>query len=219
MQAICAPRLVGGARAEVVRRAQPLAPRAPDKTTCIADPVAASMHSGVARRVASAVGRPVDAPDGEAALKTLLKSSDAYLEEGRATVQLFESDKPKLLREGEAAPTSSSKTPSSALVFDAARDGNVVALAGLLETEANAFDADGLSVLHHAVDAEQLDPVLDAARRIAFLPVVHCGLGLRSSALLSPAAYWAAWADMLPTLVERAPELAEQVLQEPESGD
>ena len=69
------------------------------------------------------------------------------------------------------------------------------------------------------VDAEQLDPVLAAARRIAFLPVVHGGLGLRSSALLSPAAYWAAWADMLPTLVERVPDLAEQVLQELESGD
>ena len=69
------------------------------------------------------------------------------------------------------------------------------------------------------VDAEQIDPVLAAARRIAFLPVVHGGLGLRSSALLSPAAYWAAWADMLPTLVERVPELAEQVLQELESGD
>ena len=68
-------------------------------------------------------------------------------------------------------------------------------------------------------DAEQIDPVLAAARRIAFLPVVQGGLGLRSSALLSPAAYWAAWADMLPTLVERVPDLAEQVLQELESGD
>ena len=64
-----------------------------------------------------------------------------------------------------------------------------------------------------AVEAEQPDPILTAARRIAFLPVVHGGLGLRSSALLSPAAYWAAWADMLPTLVERVPDLAEQVLQ------
>ena len=70
-----------------------------------------------------------------------------------------------------------------------------------------------------AVEAEQPDPILTAARRIAFLPVVHGGLGLRSSALLSPAAYWAAWADMLPTLVERVPDLAEQVLQELESGD
>ena len=69
-----------------------------------------------------------------------------------------------------------------------------------------------------AVEAVQPDPILTAARRIAFLPVVHGGLGLRSSALLSPAAYWAAWADMLPTLAERVPDLAEQVLQELESG-
>ena len=62
------------------------------------------------------------------------------------------------------------------------------------------------------------DAVRDAARSIAFLPVVHGGLGLRSSTLLSPAAYWAAWADMLPTLAERVPDLAEQVLQELESG-
>ena len=63
------------------------------------------------------------------------------------------------------------------------------------------------------------DAVLDAARRIAFLPVVHGGLGLRSSSLLSPAAYWAAWADILPTIAERVPDLAERVTQELERGD
>ena len=41
---------------------------------------------------------------------------------------------------------------------------------------------------------------------------------MRSSELLSPAAYWAAWADVLPIIAERAPELGERVLQELESG-
>ena len=63
------------------------------------------------------------------------------------------------------------------------------------------------------------DPVSEAARRIAFLPVVHGGLGLRSSKLLSPAAYWAAWADILPIIAERAPALGARVVQELESEE
>ena len=54
---------------------------------------------------------------------------------------------------------------------------------------------------------EPADPILAAARRIAFLPVVRGGLGLRSMSLLSPAAYWAAWADVLPIITERVPAL------------
>ena len=57
------------------------------------------------------------------------------------------------------------------------------------------------------------------ARKIAFLPIVHGGLGLRSSALLSPAAHWAAWADVLPIIAERAPELGARVLQELEAEE
>ena len=66
---------------------------------------------------------------------------------------------------------------------------------------------------------EPPDPVLEAARQIAFLPVVHGGLGLRSMSLLSPAAYWAAWADILPIIVERVPALADRVLPELERRD
>ena len=42
---------------------------------------------------------------------------------------------------------------------------------------------------------------------------------MRSSTLLSPAAYWAAWADILPIIAERVPELAERVLAELERRD
>ena len=61
------------------------------------------------------------------------------------------------------------------------------------------------------------DCVLDAARQIAFLPVVHGGLGLRFTSLLSPAAYWAAWADILPIIAERRPELGQRILAELEN--
>ena len=37
---------------------------------------------------------------------------------------------------------------------------------------------------------------------------------MRSSALLSQAAHWAAWADISPIIAERVPELADRVLQE-----
>ena len=66
---------------------------------------------------------------------------------------------------------------------------------------------------------EPADPILAAARRIAFLPVVRGGLGLRSMSLLSPAAYWAAWADVLPIIAERVPALAERVVPELERAD
>ena len=49
--------------------------------------------------------------------------------------------------------------------------------------------------------------------------MVHGGLGLRSSELLSPAAYWAAWADILPIIAERAPTLAARALEELERRD
>ena len=45
--------------------ARPLAPRAPNKILSIADPVAASMHSRIARRVAFGVGKPVEVPEGK----------------------------------------------------------------------------------------------------------------------------------------------------------
>ena len=68
-------------------------------------------------------------------------------------------------------------------------------------------------------EPEPADPTLAAARRIASLPVVRGGLGLRSSALLSQAAHWAAWADILPIIAERVPELAARVVPELERRD
>ena len=44
------------------------------------------------------------------------------------------------------------------------------------------------------------DPYLAKAKHISFLLIVHRGLGLRFMALIAPAAYWAAWADILPTI-------------------
>ena len=56
------------------------------------------------------------------------------------------------------------------------------------------------------------------ARDIAFLPASLGGLGLVHAERLSPAAYWAAWADSLPVLQQRCPEAAQRCLQELQSG-
>ena len=58
------------------------------------------------------------------------------------------------------------------------------------------------------------DPNVARAKAIAFLPIVHGGLGLRSSELIAPAAHWAAWADILPTIASRRPAWIETVLTE-----
>ena len=58
---------------------------------------------------------------------------------------------------------------------------------------------------------------MEKAKHIAFLPIVHGGLGLRSMSLIAPAAYWAAWADILPIIAESRPALAQQVLAELEN--
>ena len=58
-----------------------------------------------------------------------------------------------------AGPSSSSaKTPigTHISVFDAARDGYLARLADASDTEANSKDPEGLTPLHHAVDAEQV---------------------------------------------------------------
>ena len=59
------------------------------------------------------------------------------------------------------AGASSSSAPPPAIdpsnVFEAAREGLIVALTPSLPSMANKIDEDGLSVLHHAVDAEKLE--------------------------------------------------------------
>ena len=47
---------------------------------------------------------------------------------------------------------------------------------------------------------------------LATLPMRLGGLGLRSAARAKPAAYWASWADALPTLAQRCPAAARQVV-------
>ena len=53
-----------------------------------------------------------------------------------------------------------------------------------------------------------------AARAVAFLPPSFGGLGLLSAERVSPAAYWAAWADALPVLRARYPEVADGLVHE-----
>ena len=50
------------------------------------------------------------------------------------------------------------------------------------------------------------------ARHITTLPLRMGGLGLRSALRMAPAVFWASWADALPMLQQRLPELTRQVL-------
>ena len=59
----------------------------------------------------------------------------------------------------------------------------------------------------------------DGERKLATLPASRGGLGLASAVRTAPAAYWAAWADALPVLGERAPALAEACVRQLEGRD
>ncbi|CAE7415332.1 CPY1 [Symbiodinium sp. KB8] len=52
-----------------------------------------------------------------------------------------------------------------------------------------------------------------AARQIAFLPAASGGLGLANAERLAPAADWAAWADALPVMLQRCPEVARRKVE------
>jgi hypothetical protein len=60
----------------------------------------------------------------------------------------------------------------------------------------------------------------DIARAIAQLPLRKGGLGLRSAARTAPAAWWASWADALPIIKAKVPELAAAITRamEDEAG-
>ena len=62
------------------------------------------------------------------------------------------------------------------------------------------------------------DPHIPTSRLISFLPLVEGGLGLRSAELTAPAAYWAAWADIIPTIAQRYPHWAQTLVPMLEQG-
>ena len=65
---------------------------------------------------------------------------------------------------------------------------------------------------------EQQSELPSLAMRRARLALQQGGLGLRSAELLAPAAYWASWADALPILNSRLPQLTERMVRELEAG-
>ncbi len=65
---------------------------------------------------------------------------------------------------------------------------------------------------------QQPNDDLEANKRRAQLPCRLGGLGLRCSTRTAPAAYWAAWADALPTLKERFPVLTAGIVAELEEN-
>ena len=65
-------------------------------------------------------------------------------------------------------------------------------------------------------EADDADPDVAAARRLALLPARVGGLGLQCAE--RTAAYWAAWVDALPVLRARRPDAAERCLAELGAG-
>ena len=60
-----------------------------------------------------------------------------------------------------------------------------------------------------------INPTQDEDIRIcANLPLVLGGVGLRSATWTSVSAYWASWADCLPMMFARRPEVASQIVQQ-----
>ena len=62
-------------------------------------------------------------------------------------------------------------------------------------------------------EKEAAEDHLQLSRKLATLPARHGGLGLRSAARTSTAAYWAGWLDALTVLKEKRPALADQLLR------
>ena len=58
----------------------------------------------------------------------------------------------------------------------------------------------------------------EVATQIASLPMRMGGLGIRSASRMAPAAFWASWADALPTLQERLPSISDQIADVLEGG-
>jgi len=57
-------------------------------------------------------------------------------------------------------------------------------------------------------DPAALQDALERAASLAHLPLKLGGLGLRSATRLAQAAYWASWADCLPMIHRRHPDIA-----------
>ena len=73
--------------------------------------------------------------------------------------------------------------------------------------------------LRALLEADATDEAVRRARPLCTLPHRLGGLGLRDARRTSPAAYWAAVADVLPVLRARLPALAERALAELERAD
>ena len=88
----------------------------------------------------------------------------------------------------------------------------------LAENYARKHDAGVWGVLAQLLDREDLAEELNSVHaRLASLPLRLGGAGLRSADRTREAAYWASWADTLPMMAARCPNLCETFCQELES--
>jgi hypothetical protein len=60
---------------------------------------------------------------------------------------------------------------------------------------------------------------VEVSHRVASMPTRYSGAGLRSAVRTSSGAHWAAWADALPFICERFPDLGARILEELDAVD
>ena len=86
---------------------------------------------------------------------------------------------------------------------------------GATEAFAREHDAAVCTCLGTLLSQDSLppQPLPQPSQRLAQLPLRYGGLGLRSAADAAPAAYWASWADCLPTIRARAPLAAARLVR------
>ena len=70
------------------------------------------------------------------------------------------------------------------------------------------------TVQHILAEPDARGQQWDAARQVGFLPAAAGGIGLASAERLAPAAYWAAWADALPVMLQRRSDAARRCAHE-----
>ena len=78
--------------------------------------------------------------------------------------------------------------------------------------EQQAHDVRLWSCLFHILGVAE-DRCDDVARNTASLPLAMGGLGLRSAVRTSPSVFWASWADCLPMVQKRHPEVAACIVE------
>ena len=83
----------------------------------------------------------------------------------------------------------------------------------LIKEAAESYDSVTFSGVQHLLDLPERSEWPEALRTQVQLPARGGGIGLRNSLSLSPAAYCASWADIMPALLKRYPRVLHDIVE------